>query len=141
MIELAVGFLGTYIARKAEKLVERAGVDVDAAFDNKLGDLYEWVKTKITGRPSAERSLRILEKDPQDADTQSLLQSELVTALSDDPSAQARLASLVDELKQLRPTGVTVRGLATSEEVAAGGQQVGAQAEGPLPEGSTVQGE
>ncbi|MBV9323761.1 MAG: hypothetical protein JO352_08255 [Chloroflexi bacterium] len=109
MIEVAVGFVGSFLARKAEGLVQRAAGDLDAAFDRKLGELYDWIKGKITGRPAAERSLRILEKAPHDPDAQALVQGELDTALADDPSARATLAALVEELKKLRPVGVAPR--------------------------------
>jgi hypothetical protein len=140
VVEVAVGFLGAYLLRKAEGVVARAGDEADAAFDRKLAVLYDWTKGKLTGRPYGERSLRLLEKLPEDVDSQDAVGAELAQVVAGAAGAQQELAELIAELERLRPAGLSIRGEATSTEVAEGGSQAGVVAEGPLPDGSVVVG-
>jgi hypothetical protein len=139
MIEMAVAYVGAYFGRKALGLLGRAGTDVDAAVDEKLGQLYEWVKGKVTGRPSAEVSLSLLEDAPDGEKQQTLLVDQLAQAVADDDEAAGELQALVEELERVRPPGISIRGLARGEDVY--GEQVGVNVEGALPEGSEIVGE
>jgi hypothetical protein len=140
-MEIAVGFLAAYLGRKAQGLVGRAGREIDAAFDQKLSEFYGWVKGKLTGRSSAERSLRLLEKDPDGVDEQEQVGEELGATFAGDASGEAELSEWIAELKRLRPPGVRIRGIAEAGTVAEGAFQAGVRAEGPLAEGSEVTGE
>jgi len=139
MIELAVAYVGAYLGRKALGLLDRAGTDVDAVVDEKLGTLYEWVKGKLTGQPSAEMSLSLLEDSPEGEKQQTLVVDQLAQAVAGDEGATAELQALVDELERVRPPGISIRGLARGEDVY--GEQIGAEFEGDLPESGEITGE
>ncbi|HUC59478.1 MAG TPA: hypothetical protein VMA95_18895 [Streptosporangiaceae bacterium] len=138
MIALAVGFLEAFFARRAGKLLDQAGGAAYKAFDDKLSALYGWVRQKFTGKDSAERALRMFEKDPGDEDPRDAFAEALKSVLDSDPQSQGQLGQFVDELKKLRPAGVTIRGLAQADKVA--GQQTGVSVEGKLAAGDTVEG-
>jgi hypothetical protein len=139
MIEVAVAYLGAYLGRKALGIVGRAADDADAAIDEKLGQLYDWVKGKLTGRPSGEVSLSMLEDDPEGEKQQALVTDQLGQAVTDDDAATGQLEALVEELDRLRPPGITIRGLARGEDVH--GKQVGVKVEGPVAPGTDIAGE
>ena len=139
MIEVAVAYVGAYLGRKALKLAERAGADVDSAIDEKLGQLYDWVKGKLTGKPAGPVSLEVLEETPDGEKQQELVTQQLTEALGSDEAAAQELQALVAELDKLRPPGVTIKGLATAEDLY--GTQIGAEVEGPLNPGAHVDGE
>ncbi len=139
MIEMAVAYLGAYFGRKALGVVAQAGSDIDAAIDGKLDQLYNWVKGKLTGQGSGDTSLEMLKEKPEGENQQKLVGEQLTEALAGDAEATAQLQALVDELDKLWPEGVTIRGLAKAEGLH--GTQIGADVEGPLPEGSDVHGE
>ena len=139
MIEMAVGYVGAYLARKSMDVLARAGSDVDAAIDDKLSELYEWVKAKLTGRPSGEASLRVLEGSPESEDQQTVVADQLAQAVAGDPEAAEHIEALVAELDKLRPPGVTIRGLARAGAVS--GTQVAVDVEGELPPGTDITGE
>src|SRR5438874_4488448 len=98
MIETAVAYVGAYLARKSLGLLARAGSDADAAINEKLSQLYGWVKSKITGRPTSELSLRVLEATPEGKDQQALVTDQLTQALAKDGEATRQLEALVKEL-------------------------------------------
>jgi hypothetical protein len=139
MIEMAVAYVGAYLGRKALGMLKRAGSDVDAVVDDKLTQLYDWVKAKLTGRPSGEVSLSLLEDAPEGEKQQALVADQLTQAVANDEAAARELQTLIAELDRVRPPGITIRGLARAEDVH--GEQVGAEAEGALSEGSTIAGE
>ena len=91
MIGLAIGFLEAYFERKAGKLLDKAGHELSAAFDEKLSTLYAWIHGKFTGKPSAERSLRMLADKPDGKDQQDGVADELESVIGND--ADAREAS------------------------------------------------
>jgi hypothetical protein len=138
VIEIAVAYVGAYLGRKALKLAERAGEDIDSAIDEKLGQLYDWVKGKLTGRPTGEVSLDLLEEAPDGEKQQTLVARQLTQAVGSDEAAERELEALIAELDRLRPTGVTIQGLARAEDLY--GEQVGADVEGPLQPGDRVDG-
>jgi hypothetical protein len=136
MFEIAVGYVGVYLTRKSLGLLARAGSEVDAVVDEKLGALYEWVKAKLTGSQASEASLNILEKEPEGENQQAVVSGQLSQALGDDADSKAQLQQLVAELDRLRPPGMTLRALARAGDLY--GRQVGANVEGPLPEGTKL---
>jgi hypothetical protein len=87
VIEVAVGYVGEYLVRKAKGLLDRATGDADQAFDRKLGDLYCWVVGKLTGHARGQRVLRMLERSPDVVDEQDQLAEELTLVVDADPSA------------------------------------------------------
>lgn len=135
MIEAAVAYIGAYLGRK---LLDRVGSDIDDAFEKKLTQLYRWVKAKFTGRPGGEASLTLLEETPDGEQQQALVASQLAKALGGDEAAAGELGALLAELDRIRPPGLVIKGLASADDVH--GKQVGVSAEGPLPEGSTLDG-
>jgi hypothetical protein len=138
MVEIAVAYVGAYFGRKALGLLGRAGSDVDAVVDEKLAQLYQWVKTKVTGRPSAEMSLSLLEDAPEGEKQQTLLADQLAQAVADDEGATRELQALVEELERVRPPRISIRGLARGEDVY--GEQVGIDVEGALPKDGEIEG-
>ena len=138
MIEVAVAYVGAYLGRKALKLAERAGADVDSAIDEKLGQLYDWVRGKLTSQPTGEVSLEVLEEAPGGEKQQKLVTQQLTEALADDAAAAQELEALVAELDKLRPAGVTIEGLATAKDLY--DEQVGADIQGPLRPGDRAKG-
>jgi hypothetical protein len=139
VIEVAVAYVGAYLGRKALQLAKRAGADTDSAIDEKLGQLYDWVKGKLTGRPSGDVSLSLLEEAPEGKQQQTLVAQQLAEAPRSDEATRRELEALVAELDRLRPPGVTIEGLARAEDLY--GEQVGADIEGPLEPGDRVEGE
>lgn len=139
MIEVAVGYVGAYLARKALVLVDRVGSDADSMIDRKLGELYDWVKAKLFGRPNSEVSLGLLEETPEGEKQQALVAGQLTEALGGDLQATHELEALVSELDRLRPPGISIKGLASGQDVH--GEQVGVVLEGKLPGGADVSGE
>ena len=116
MVEFAVGWLGVYLARKAGGLLHKAGSDVDDAIDSKLDQLYEVVKTRLLRLGKrGERSLRALEKQPEDADAVTATTEDLTEVLEADPEGAAQLQTLIGELKKLDPAGVRLRGVAVAD--------------------------
>jgi hypothetical protein len=136
MIEMAIAYVGAYLGRK---MLDQVSSDVDTALDNKLKQLYQWVKAKLTGRPSGEVSLSLLEEAPEGQKQQVLVADQLAQAVGDDEAATNELQMLIAELDRLRPPGISIQGLARAEDVH--GKQVGVKVEGALPEGSTIIGE
>jgi hypothetical protein len=141
MVEMAIGFLGSYLARKAGGLVDRAGSDVDQAIDGKLGELYEFVKVRLLRLGKrGERSLQRLEERPDDEQPRSDALEDLDEALSGDTAAVAQLEELIAELKMLDPMGIRLTGSADADTVEAGGRNVGVDIAGTLQAGAEAQG-
>jgi hypothetical protein len=103
VIEIAVAYLGAYLGRKALGLVGRAAGDVDEAVDAKLGELYDWVKARLTGRPSGEVSLTMLEEAPEGEKQQALVTDQIGQAIAGDEDSTRELQALIEELERLRP--------------------------------------
>jgi uncharacterized protein YdbL (DUF1318 family) len=139
VIELAVGYLSAYLARKSLVLLGRAGEDVDGYVDQKLGELYDWVKGRLTGAPTSELSLGLLEETPDGARQQALVGEQLSAVVEADGEAAIQLQAIVEELERRRPAGVSIRGFAGADDVH--GEQIGVEAEGPLAPGTEVSGE
>jgi hypothetical protein len=136
MIEAAVAYLGVYLGNK---LLDKVSDDIGDAFESKLAQLYGWVKAKLTNRPTGEVSLSLLEDAPDGEKQQALVAGQLSEAVAGDEAGARELQALVAELDRLRPVGLTIKGLARAGNLH--GEQVGADVEGALPEGSTVSGE
>jgi hypothetical protein len=135
MIETAVGYLAAYFGRRALGVI---GKKVDDAMDQGLTHLYEWVRARLTGRPTAELSLSMLEKEPEGEDQRALVANQLAEALGGDEATVAELKAMIEQLDKLRPPGITIRGLARAEDVY--GEQIGVDVEGPLPETGQIEG-
>jgi hypothetical protein len=136
MIEIAIGYVGAYLARKALGVVDRAGADADRAVDDALGKLYDWVKGKLTGAPNGELSLDMLAEQPEGDNQQRLVTNQLREVIGDDEAANQQLQALVAELERVRPAGLTVTGLARADDVL--GRNVGVDAEQGVPEGTGI---
>jgi hypothetical protein len=141
MIEVAIGFLGAYLSRKASGLLHRAGTDVDNAIDGKLTELYEFVKGRLLrlGR-RGERSLERLEEEPEREVARRDVLEDLGAVLGQDAAGTAQLSALIEDLKQLDPDGVHLQGFAKAETVLPGAHNVGVDVEGPLSAGTTAEG-
>lgn len=136
MIEIAVAYVGAAIGKK---VLDHVGDDMADAFDASLARLYHWVKAKFAGYGSAERSLRMLEKHPEDADAQAIVAEELTEAVGGDEVASSELRALLAELDRVKPPGLVIRGTAIVDGDLHG-DQAGAKVSGPLPYGSSVRG-
>jgi hypothetical protein len=134
MFELAAVYIGLALGKK---LVDKAGDDVADGFEKGLVKLYNWAKGKLTSR-TGQRALARTEKDPEGDEQQELLADALADAVSGDEAASAELSAMIAELDKLRPPGLKIRGSAKSAELH--GEQVGTEASGPLPAGTSVEG-
>jgi hypothetical protein len=128
MVEVAVGFLAAYLARKAAGLLDRVGSDVDRAFDARVGELYEWVKGRLTGRRAGRRTVAGLEARPEDEQAWQALADQVADEADGDHAFAERLAAWVAQLEASRPPswGVSV----SSESGPAIGGDVVVHAEG-----------
>ncbi len=135
MIETAVAYVAAYFGRKAAGAIGRK---VDDALDQGLTHMYQWVKAKLTGQPNADLSLSMLEEAPEGENQQALVANQLSAALAGDQTMLAELKAMVEQLDQLRPPGITIRGLARAEDVY--GEQVGVDVAGPLPDTGQIEG-
>jgi hypothetical protein len=136
MIEMAVAYVGAYLGRK---LLDKVSDDIGDAFENKLGQLYQWVKAKLAGRPSGEVSLSLLGDAPDGEKQQTLVADQLSQAVAGDEAASRELQALVAELDKLRPPGLVIKAVARTGDLR--GEQIAADIQGPLPDGSTVSGD
>ena len=136
MIEIAVAYIGAAIGKK---VLDHVGDDTGSAFDAALAKLYHWVKAKFTGDDAAERSLRMLEKHPEEDDAQATVAEELTEAVAGDKAASSELRELLAELERTKPPGLVIQGTAVVEGDLHG-DQAGAKVNGPLPDGSSVEG-
>ena len=136
MIEIAVAYIGAAIGKK---VLDHVGDDTGSAFDAALAKLYHWVKAKFTGHDAAERSLRMLEKHPEEDDAQATVAEELTEAVAGDKAASSELRELLAELERTKPPGLVIQGTAVVEGDLHG-DQTGAKVSGPLPDGSSVDG-
>jgi hypothetical protein len=142
MLEAAIGFLGAYLARKAGGLAYRAADDVDAAINGKLNQLYELVKGQLLRLGKrGERSLRALEDRPDGDQPRKEVAEDLGEALADRPDDLAQLQMLIEELKQLDPTGVRLRGTARVGSLEDEAISVGLKVEGALQPGDSAEGD
>jgi hypothetical protein len=141
VVEIAIGFLSAYLARKAGGLLARAADDVDGVIDDKLGQLYEFVKKRMRrlGRPG-ERSLERLEEQPDDKRNRSDALEDLAAALKGDEEGAEQLRALVENLQRLDPTGVYLKGVAKATTIVAGASNVGVDIDGQLRPGDTADG-
>lgn len=141
MIDIAIEFLGSYLARKGGNLVDRAGADADSAIDRKLGELYEFMKSRLTGLGRrGERSLRALEQRPGAHVERTDAAEDLVEALSHDAAGRAQLQALVEELTAMDPAGVRLRGAAHSGTVDLDADSIGVDVAGRLHPGDAADG-
>lgn len=136
MIEIAVAYIGAAIGKK---VLDHMGDDVGSGFDAALAKLYHWVKAKFTGHDAAERSLRMLEKHPEEDDAQATVAEKLAEAVDGDEAASSELRALLVELERTKPPGLVIQGTAVVEGDL-DGDQAGAKVNGPLPDGSSVDG-
>lgn len=136
MIEIAVAYIGAAIGKK---VLDHVGDDAGDAFDAALAKLYRWVKAKFTGHDAAERSLRMLERHPEEDDAQATVAEELTEAVDGDEAASGDLRELLAELERTKPPGLVIHGTAfVGGDLY--GDQAGAKVRGPLTDGSSVGG-
>jgi hypothetical protein len=134
MFEVAAAYIGFALGKK---LLDRAGDDIADGFEKGLVKLYNWAKGKLTNR-TGQRALARAEKDPEGDEQQEALADALADAVNGDQAASAELSAMIAELDKLKPPGLEISGSAKSAELY--GEQVGAEASGPLPAGSSVKG-
>ena len=126
-IEVVVGYLATWVWRRARHAGGRIEEKVDAAVDAKLGKLYDTVAGKLAGDPALGR----LESEAgQDSDVQPQVSERtrdrvrlaLEDATEADPAFAAQLAELAAEVKK-------AAGVSASDHGVAAGRDVNVQAE------------
>jgi len=100
LVEATIGLLVGYLGRKATGLVDRAARDADVAFDRKVGELYERVRSRLAQR-----------LDPQTVEAVAHGRHEAIQALTnlvanvadEDPEFAAELHQRVKALEASKP--------------------------------------
>lgn len=108
MVEAAVTFVVAFLGRQAAGLVERVGSDVNSAFDDKVADLYEWVKARLSVRRAGRRAIEEVEMRPDDESAKRSLEDQLSDEVEADPGFAAEMTERVEALEAARPASWSV---------------------------------
>jgi hypothetical protein len=98
----AAALLATYLGRAADRAASDLADTLGEAAVTKLGQLYRWLRTKVTGKPAVEEALQRLEEEPQDDERQIVLRvtlTDLIRSESESGFAET-LERLVAEAQQ-----------------------------------------
>ena len=90
----AVAALAPYLAKAAEKFAEETG---KAAAD-KIGALYQALKTRFENKPAAQEALTDLEANPNNEDAKAALRRQLTKQMDTDPSLKDTLQELLNDI-------------------------------------------
>jgi hypothetical protein len=90
----AVAALAPYLAKAAEKFAEETG---KAAAD-KIGVLYQALKTRFENKPAAGEALADLEANPNDDDSKAALRRQLTKQMEADPAFKDTVQKLLDDI-------------------------------------------
>lgn len=90
----AVSMIAAYFARVGDSAAEKIGADLAGSLGERLGQLYERIKTKVSGDRFAEPTLERLEQQPDSGLRQAALAEILAELVTTD-------ASFADDLSRL----------------------------------------
>jgi len=90
----AVAALAPYLAKAGEKFAEETG----KAVADKIGALYQVLKTRFKDKPAANEALTDLETNPKDNDSKAALRRQLTKQMEADPSLKETLEKLLDDI-------------------------------------------
>jgi len=90
----AVAALAPYLAKAGEKLAEKTG----EAVADKIGALYQVLKTRFEDKPAPKEALTDLEAHPKDPDSKAALRRQLTKQMDADPSLKDTLEKLLDDI-------------------------------------------
>lgn len=96
----AAALLATYLGRAADRAASDLADTLGEAAVTKLGQLYRWLRTKVTGKPAAEEALQRLEEQPQDDERQIVLKVTLTDLIRSESGFAETLERLVAEAQQ-----------------------------------------
>jgi hypothetical protein len=92
----AVAALAPYLAEAGTEFSKETG----KAPANKIGALYQVLKTRFGNKPAAKEALADLEGNPSDQDAQAGLRRQLTKQMNADPTFRDTLQKLLDEIMQ-----------------------------------------
>jgi hypothetical protein len=96
----AAALLATYLGRAADRAASDLADTLGEAAVTKLGQLYRWLRTKVTGKPAVEEALQRLEEEPQDDERQIVLKVTLTDLIRSESGFAETLERLVAEAQQ-----------------------------------------
>lgn len=89
-----VSILAPYLAKAGEEFAKEVGKSAS----EKMGAVYEMVKTRFKRRPAAAEALADFEASPEDNDTQAALRLQLKKEMDNDPEFGDELRDQVDKV-------------------------------------------
>lgn len=97
----AVSLLSPYLKTLTDKVVEKGGEAIGKAAGEvawkKAKELYETIRKKFSGDPSAEQTLAALAKTPENKEQQAEVERLLKEAVSSDENFAKQLANILRE--------------------------------------------
>jgi hypothetical protein len=90
----AVAALAPYLAKASEKFAEETG----KAVADKIGALYQVLKTRFEDKPAAKETLTDLEANPSDEDSKAALRRQLTKQMTSDPAFAEDLRKLLNDI-------------------------------------------
>lgn len=103
----AVALLVPFLERAGGQLADQVGAGLGQAVVDKLGHLYERVRSKVVGDRFAEPALERLAERPESELRQAAFAEVLGEVLGQDPSFAAELETLVEEARTAGGPAVT----------------------------------
>jgi len=91
---IAVAALAPYVAKASERLAEATG----EAIADKIGALYQVLKTRFEDKPAAKEALTDLEANPKNEDSRAALRRQLIKQMETDSSLKETLERLLDDI-------------------------------------------
>jgi hypothetical protein len=91
-----VAALAPFLEKAGAKFAEETG---KAAAD-KIGALYQALKTRFEGKPAAQEALTDLEANPTNEDAKATLRRQLTKQMDADPSLRDILQKLLNDIDQ-----------------------------------------
>src|SRR6185295_10126223 len=90
----AVAALAPYLAKAGEKFAEETG----KAMADKIGILYQALKTRFVDKPAAQEALADLEANPSNEDAKGALRLQLTKQIKADPTFKDTLGELLNDI-------------------------------------------
>jgi hypothetical protein len=93
----AVSLLVPYVKKLAEGIATETGKKAGEAAWDKAKELYLTLKERLCSKPETSKIFDVLERSPDDSDTQAALRFHLKDMISNDETLGKRLAVLLKE--------------------------------------------
>jgi len=92
----AIAIISPYLAKAGEEIAEEVG----KVAANKIGMLYNALRTNFKNSPPASGALSYLEANPNDKDAQGALRIQLAEQMKTDQSFADTIRKIIDEIDQ-----------------------------------------